>query len=91
VGEEPFEGGELVYLDLDEALEIYAAIIGSTAAEAGDHLRGRQALEGSLGRPVSYAHYGRRISRSRVPCSHMGSPRHSRSSMGTSALHSSRC
>jgi death-on-curing protein len=57
VSDEPFEGEEFVYLELDDALEIYAAIIGCTAAQAGDHLRSRQALEGALSRPVSYAHY----------------------------------
>ena len=55
------EGGEfdelVVYLDIDDALEIYAAIIESTAAQAADHLRSRDALEGALGRPASYAHY----------------------------------
>ena len=59
MGEAPFEGGEFIYLELDDALEIYAAIIGCTAAQAGDHLRSREALEGALSRPVSYAHYER--------------------------------
>jgi death-on-curing protein len=57
VSEEPFAGEEFIYLELDDALEIYAAIIGGTAVQAGDHLRRRQALEGALSRPVSYAHY----------------------------------
>jgi death-on-curing protein len=57
VGDEPFEGEEFIYLELDDALEIYAAIIGGTSLQAGDHLRSRQALEGALSRPVSYAHY----------------------------------
>jgi death-on-curing protein len=48
---------EPVYLILEDILEIYAAIIGGTAAQAGDHLRSRDALEGALGRPAHYAHY----------------------------------
>jgi hypothetical protein len=51
------EDGELaepVYLSLEDALEIYAAIIGATAAQAADHLRSRDALEGALGRPATY-------------------------------------
>jgi uncharacterized protein YciI len=35
VGEQPFAGEEFIYLELDDALEIYAAIIGCTAAQAG--------------------------------------------------------
>jgi death on curing protein len=49
--------GDFVYLGVDEALEIYAAILGLTTAQAADHLRSREALEGALGRPLSYAHY----------------------------------
>ena len=48
---------EVVYLNLDDALEIYAAIFSVTAGQAVDHLRSRDALEGALGRPASYAHY----------------------------------
>jgi len=48
---------EPVYLILEDALEIYAAIIGATAAQAADHLRSRDALEGALARPAQYAHY----------------------------------
>jgi hypothetical protein len=51
------ESDDLVYLTIEDALEIYAAIIDSTAAQAADHLRSREALEGALGRPASYAHY----------------------------------
>ena len=43
------EPEEAVYLDLDDALEIYAAIIHATAAHAADHLRSRDALHGALG------------------------------------------
>lgn len=49
--------GELVYLTYEDALEIYGAILGCTAQEAADQLRSRDALEGALGRPASYAHY----------------------------------
>ncbi len=48
---------EFVYLDYQDALEIFAAIIGSTAQQAADQLRSPTALEGALGRPASYAHY----------------------------------
>lgn len=51
------EPGEPVYLRLEDALEIYGAIIGAAAAQAADHLRSPDALEGALGRPASYAHY----------------------------------
>lgn len=49
--------GEPVYLELADALEFYAAIIGGTVGEAGDHLRDRSALESALARPRNYAHY----------------------------------
>jgi hypothetical protein len=47
----------VVYLGIEDVLEIYGAIIDATAAHAADHLRSRDALEGALGRPWSYAHY----------------------------------
>lgn len=50
--------GEFVaYLELDDGLELYAAIIGGTAALADDHLRNRSGLESALARPETYAHY----------------------------------
>jgi prophage maintenance system killer protein len=49
--------GDFVYLGVDDALEIYAAIVGLTVTQAADHLRSRDALEGALGRPAAYAHY----------------------------------
>jgi death on curing protein len=55
VSTEPDE--ELVYLSFEPAHEIYGAIIGGTAQQAADQLRSRDALEGALGRPASYAHY----------------------------------
>jgi death-on-curing protein len=54
------EHGELdepVYLMLEDALEIYAAIIDAGTPEAADHLRSLEALEGALKRPADYAHY----------------------------------
>lgn len=57
MNEELVEGEEFVYLELEDALEIYGAIIGCTAAQARGHLRSRDALEGALSRPISYAHY----------------------------------
>ena len=47
----------IVYLSLDDALEIYAAIFDLSVEQAADHLRSRDALAGALGRPASYAHY----------------------------------
>ncbi|MGH9099041.1 MAG: Fic family protein, partial [Acidimicrobiales bacterium] len=49
--------GDFVYLRVDDALEIYAAIFGLTTVQAADHLRSRDALEGALARPATYAHY----------------------------------
>jgi death-on-curing family protein len=48
---------ELVYLTLDDALELYAAITGSTSARLAATLRARSTLEGALARPATYAHY----------------------------------
>jgi hypothetical protein len=39
---------EPVYLTVEDVLDMYPAIIGASAAEAADHLRSRQALEGAL-------------------------------------------
>jgi death on curing protein len=49
--------GEPIYLELADALALYAAIIGGTPAQAADQLRDQSALEGALGRPRSYANY----------------------------------
>ncbi|HEX3804171.1 MAG TPA: type II toxin-antitoxin system death-on-curing family toxin [Solirubrobacteraceae bacterium] len=49
--------GDFVYLSVDDALEIYAAIFDLTTVQAEDHLRSREALEGALGRSATYAHY----------------------------------
>jgi prophage maintenance system killer protein len=48
---------DVVYLDVDDALEIFGAIIGGTAAPAADQLRDRAALAGALARPINYAQY----------------------------------
>jgi death-on-curing protein len=48
---------EPVYLELADALDLYAAIIGGTVTQAGDQLRNRSGLESALARPRSYAHY----------------------------------
>lgn len=53
----PEDDLELVYLTLDDALELYAAIVGGSAAEAASVLRSRAGLEGALARPATYAHY----------------------------------
>ena len=37
--------------------ELYAAIIGGTAAQAVDHLRDPAGLQSALGRPAMHAHY----------------------------------
>lgn len=49
--------GEPIYLELADALELYAAITGGTPARAADQLRDEGALEGALARPRSYADY----------------------------------
>jgi death-on-curing protein len=51
------EEPEPVYLELADALELYAAIINGTPARAADQLRDRGGLESALGRPRNYAHY----------------------------------
>ena len=49
--------GAPAYLDLEDALGLYAVIIDATVEQAADHLRDRGGLEGALGRPRSYADY----------------------------------
>ena len=53
----PEDDLELIYLTLEDALELYAAIIGGSAEHAAAILRSRPALEGALARPATYAHY----------------------------------
>lgn len=55
--EESAGGVEPIYLELADALALYAVIIGGTPQQAADQLRDRGALEGALGRPQTYAHY----------------------------------
>ena len=50
-------GDEPICLHFEDALELYAAIIDGTPAQAADHLRNRPGLEGALARPATYAHY----------------------------------
>lgn len=51
------EESEPVYLELVDALELYAAIVGGTTRQASDQLRDQPGLEGALSRPRSYAAY----------------------------------
>ncbi len=51
------EENEPVYIELADALEFYAAIIGGTTEGAADQLRDQAGLQGALGRPRNYAHY----------------------------------
>jgi death-on-curing family protein len=53
----PEDDLELIYLTLEDALELYAAIVGGTAEQADAVVRSRSSLEGALGRPATYAHY----------------------------------
>jgi death on curing protein len=50
-------GAEPIYLVIDDILELYAAIISSTADQAADHLRDRGGVESALNRPAMHAHY----------------------------------
>lgn len=51
------EENEPVYIELADALEFYAEIIGGTIGQAADQLRDQAGLESALGRPRNYAHY----------------------------------
>lgn len=51
------EENEPVYIELADALEFYAAIIGGTIGQAADQLRDQAGLESALGRPRNYTHY----------------------------------
>jgi death-on-curing protein len=48
---------EPVYLELADALELYAAIIEGTVTQARDQLRNLAGLESALARPRTHAHY----------------------------------
>ena len=53
----PEDDLELVYLTLEDALELYAAIVDVTTTRAAAAMRSRSSLEGALARPASYAHF----------------------------------
>lgn len=53
----PEDDLELIYLTLEDALELYAAIVDGTTEQALSVLCSRSSLEGALGRPATYAHY----------------------------------
>ena len=53
----PNDDLELIYLTLEDTLELYAAIIDGTTEQAAALLRSRSALGGALARPATYAHY----------------------------------
>jgi death-on-curing protein len=50
-------GDEPIYLVLEDALELYAAIIDGSPVQAADHLRNRSGLEAALARSATHAHY----------------------------------
>jgi hypothetical protein len=54
------EGAEPVYLELADTLELYAAIVGGTAAQAADQLRDPAGLESALDRADEEAGPGER-------------------------------
>ena len=51
------EENEPIYIELADALEFYAAIIGGTTGQAADQLRDQAGLESALGRPRNYTYY----------------------------------
>ena len=51
------EENEPIYIELADALELYATIIGGTTGQAADQLRDQVGLESALGRPRNYTHY----------------------------------
>ena len=48
---------ELLYLELEDVLGLYAEVFGLDDQEARDRLRNEDGLRGPISRPVSYAHY----------------------------------
>lgn len=50
-------GVEPVYLTLENVLDLYALIVGTTRSAAVDQLRNRSGLESAIARPETYAHY----------------------------------
>jgi len=53
----PKPKSELLYLELDDVLGIYADIFGLTDLAARDRIRYEPGLRGALSRPQNYAHY----------------------------------
>jgi hypothetical protein len=45
------EADEQIYLTSEDILEVSAAVIGATAAQAANQLRSAEALSGAVGRP----------------------------------------
>jgi death-on-curing protein len=48
---------DLIYLEAEDVLGLYSEIFGCSIEEASDQLRNRDALESSVTRPRTYAHY----------------------------------
>jgi hypothetical protein len=48
---------EAIYLEFDDALELYGAIIGGTRRQAAGRLNSPPGSKGALGRPRTYAAY----------------------------------
>jgi death-on-curing protein len=53
----PKETPELLYLELDDVVVLYADLFGLDEQGARDRLRNEDGLRGALHRPQSYAHY----------------------------------
>jgi len=51
------DSGDIVYLDVEDVFEAYAAAVGCPPEAARDQLRSRDLLESALGRPRNYALY----------------------------------
>jgi death-on-curing protein len=50
-------GVEPLYLNAEDVLHLYGAIVGCTAEQASDHLRDHSGLESAMKRPATHAHY----------------------------------
>lgn len=48
---------ELLYLEIEDILALYAEIFSCSVLEASDQLRSREGLEAALSRPRTYAYY----------------------------------
>jgi death-on-curing protein len=47
----------IFYLELEDALDVYAELFEMSPLEARDHLRSQTGLEGALDRPLNYTYY----------------------------------